>query len=51
MHNGSNTMYYVVWMSPDKNCAVIVASNDWVDEAFAGCDEAAGELIQLNFEK
>jgi hypothetical protein len=23
MHNGSNTMFYVVvWMAPDKNCAV-----------------------------
>src|SRR5207248_11347893 len=28
MHNGSNTMFYVVvWMAPEKNCAVIVASN------------------------
>jgi Beta-lactamase class C and other penicillin binding proteins len=35
MHNGSNTMFYVVvWMAPEKNCAVIVASNIGVDEAF-----------------
>jgi CubicO group peptidase (beta-lactamase class C family) len=50
MHNGSNTMFYVVvWMAPDKNCAVIVASNIGVDEAFAGCDEAAGKLIKQYF--
>ena len=52
MHNGSNTMFYVVvWMAPDKNCAVIVASNVGVDEAFAGCDEAAWKLIQQYFWK
>jgi CubicO group peptidase (beta-lactamase class C family) len=52
MHNGSNTMFYVVvWMAPDKNCAVIVASNIGVDEAFEGCDEAAGELIKQYFPK
>jgi CubicO group peptidase (beta-lactamase class C family) len=46
MHNGSNTMFYVVvWMAPEKNCAVIVASNVGVGEAAAGCDEAAGKLI------
>jgi CubicO group peptidase (beta-lactamase class C family) len=47
MHNGSNTMFYVVvWMAPEKNCAVIVAANIGMDEAFAGCDEAAGKLIK-----
>ena len=52
MHNGSNTTFYVVvWMAPDKNCAVIVASNIGVDEAFAGCDEAAGKLIKQYFGK
>jgi len=52
MHNGSNTMFYVVvWMAPEKNCAVIVASNVGVDEAFAGCDEAAGKLIHQYFGK
>lgn len=50
MHNGSNTMFYVVvWMAPDKNCAVIVASNIGVDEAFEGCDDAAGKLITQYF--
>jgi len=52
MHNGSNTMFYVVvWMAPEKNCAVIVASNVGVDEAFKGCDEAAGKLINQYFGK
>lgn len=52
MHNGSNTMFYVVvWMAPDKNCAVIVASNVGADVAFAGCDEVAGKMIQQYFGK
>ena len=46
-HNGSNTMFYVVvWMAPEKDCAVIVAANTGADEAFKGCDEAAGKLIE-----
>lgn len=52
MHNGSNTMFYVVvWMAPDKNSAVIVATNIGKNEAFAGCDEAAGKLIIQYFGK
>jgi CubicO group peptidase (beta-lactamase class C family) len=53
MHNGSNTMFYVVvWMAPERNCAVIVATNiGGVDAAFAGCDEAAGKLIEQYFPK
>jgi CubicO group peptidase (beta-lactamase class C family) len=47
MHNGSNTMFYVVlWMAPERDFAVIVASNVGMDQAFAGCDEAAGKLIE-----
>lgn len=46
MHNGSNTMFYiVVWMAPDKNSAVIVATNVGSTAAFKGCDEVAGKLI------
>jgi CubicO group peptidase (beta-lactamase class C family) len=49
-HSGSNTMFYVVvWMAPEKNCAVIVAANIGVNEAAAGCDEAAGKLIKEFF--
>jgi len=52
MHNGSNTMFYVVvWMAPEKNCAVIVASNIGMDAAFEGCDEAAAKLITQYFGK
>jgi CubicO group peptidase (beta-lactamase class C family) len=52
MHNGSNTMFYVVvWMAPDLNCAVIVATNTGSDEAFGGCDEAASKLIKEFFPK
>lgn len=53
MHNGSNTMFYiVVWMAPERNCAVIVATNvGSVNVAFSGCDEAAGKLIQQFFPK
>jgi CubicO group peptidase (beta-lactamase class C family) len=52
MHNGSNTMFYVVvWMAPEKNCAVIVASNVGMDEAFAGCDEVAAKMIGQYFGK
>jgi CubicO group peptidase (beta-lactamase class C family) len=52
MHNGSNTMFYVVvWMAPEKDCAVIVASNIGVEVAFEGCDEVAGKLIDQYFGK
>ncbi|MDR3402019.1 MAG: serine hydrolase [Chthoniobacter sp.] len=52
MHNGSNTMFYVVvWMAPERNCAVIVAANIGVDEASEGCDEVAGKLIEQYFGK
>lgn len=51
MHNGSNTMFYVViWMAPERNSAVIVATNVGVNAASAGCDEAAAELIQKFFQ-
>jgi CubicO group peptidase (beta-lactamase class C family) len=52
MHNGSNTMFYVVvWMAPDKNCAVMVASNIGIGAAFAGCDEVAAKMIGQYFGK
>jgi len=52
MHNGSNTLFYVVvWMAPEKKSAVIVASNIGMDAAFEGCDEAAAKLINQYFWK
>lgn len=50
MHNGSNTMFYlVVWMAPELNCAVIVATNSGRESAPSGCDEAASSLINQFF--
>jgi CubicO group peptidase (beta-lactamase class C family) len=47
-HNGSNTMFYmVIWLAPERNCAVIVGTN--IGAGFTGCDEAAGKLIQEFF--
>jgi CubicO group peptidase (beta-lactamase class C family) len=46
-HSGSNTMWYcVAWLAPDKEFAVIVATNQGGDAAAKACDEAAGALIQ-----
>jgi CubicO group peptidase (beta-lactamase class C family) len=52
-HTGSNTMFFVViWLAPERNCAVIVATNIGGPEAaFRGCDEAAGKLIRQYFPK
>lgn len=47
MHNGSNTMWYcVVWMAPQKDFAVLAATNQGGDKAAKACDEAAAALIQ-----
>ncbi len=47
MHNGSNTMWYVVmWLAPAKDFAVIAATNIAGSDAEAGCDEAATLMIQ-----
>jgi CubicO group peptidase (beta-lactamase class C family) len=47
MHNGSNTMWYIViWLAPEKDFGVIAASNLGADDAAKGCDEAAGAMIK-----
>ncbi|HTL54151.1 MAG TPA: serine hydrolase domain-containing protein [Candidatus Limnocylindrales bacterium] len=47
MHNGSNTMWYVVmWLAPKKDFAVIVGTNTGASNAFNGCDEVAAAMIQ-----
>lgn len=52
MHNGSNTMFYVViWMAPEKNSALVVASNTGADAAAKGADAAASKLIEQYFGK
>ena len=46
MHNGSNTMWYIVmWLAPEKNFAVIAATNIFGDDAEKGCDEATTAMI------
>jgi CubicO group peptidase (beta-lactamase class C family) len=45
-HSGSNTMWYcVVWVAPDNEFAVMVATNQGGDAAVKACDEAAAALI------
>jgi len=47
MHNGSNTMWYIVmWLAPKKNFAVIAATNIAGNDAEKGCDAAASLMIQ-----
>jgi CubicO group peptidase (beta-lactamase class C family) len=47
-HAGSNTMNYaVVWISPKRNFAVLIATNQGGPAAAKACDEAAGALIRL----
>ncbi len=46
MHNGSNTMWYVVmWLAPEKNFSVIAATNIAGKDAEQGCDEVAAAMI------
>ncbi len=46
MHNGSNSMWYLVmWLAPEKNFAVIVATNIAGPDAEKGCDAAASAMI------
>jgi len=47
MHNGSNTMWYLVmWLAPEKNFAVISATNYGGPEAAKACDDVAAAMIQ-----
>jgi CubicO group peptidase (beta-lactamase class C family) len=46
MHNGSNTMWYIVmWLAPEKDFAVIAATNIAGPEAEQGCDDTCVALI------
>lgn len=45
-HAGSNTMWYLVmWLAPEKNFAVIAATNIAGSDAEKGCDETAAAMI------
>jgi CubicO group peptidase (beta-lactamase class C family) len=46
-HNGSNTMWYIVmWLAPEKDFSVIVATNTGADNAAKGCDDVASAMIK-----
>jgi CubicO group peptidase (beta-lactamase class C family) len=46
-HSGSNTMWYVVmWLAPEKDFSVIVATNIAGPDAQKGCDRVAGEMVK-----
>ncbi|MBI5774152.1 MAG: beta-lactamase family protein [Verrucomicrobia bacterium] len=46
-HSGSNTMNYIVmWLAPERDFAVIVATNFMSDETTKGCDEVVGAMIK-----
>jgi CubicO group peptidase (beta-lactamase class C family) len=46
-HSGSNTMWYMVmWLAPEKDFSVIVATNTGADNAAKGCDEVASAMIK-----
>lgn len=48
VHSGSNLRWYaVVWMAPERDFAVMVATNQGGETAFEATDEAAGRLIRL----
>jgi D-alanyl-D-alanine carboxypeptidase len=46
MHNGSNTMWYVVmWLAPEKNLSVVVGTNVYGSGAEKACDDAATAMV------
>lgn len=46
-HAGSNTMWYcVVWAAPEKDFAVLVATNTGEPAAPAACDQTVGAVLQ-----
>jgi hypothetical protein len=46
-HAGSNTMWFcVAWLAPERDFAVLIATNQGGSEAEKGADEAAGAVIK-----
>jgi len=46
-HAGSNTMWFLVmWLAPEKNFSVVVATNIAGPDAEKGCDEVAASMIK-----
>ncbi len=51
VHNGSNTMWYViVWVAPQLNKAFMVGTNSVDDNTFGIVDGIIGELIRYDYE-
>ncbi len=38
--------YVVMWLAPEKNFAVIAATNTGAEGGFQGCDDVAAEMIK-----
>ena len=46
-HSGSNTMWYLVmWLAPEKDFSIIIATNSGADNAAKACDDVAGAMIK-----
>jgi CubicO group peptidase (beta-lactamase class C family) len=51
-HDGSNTLNYAkVYMDPDRDLAILVATNQGGDPGRKACDEVVAELLKRNAEK
>jgi CubicO group peptidase (beta-lactamase class C family) len=47
-HNGSNTMFFaVIWAAPNRNCAIVVATNMGSSKGEDACDDAATQVAAL----
>ena len=47
-HSGSNTMWYcVAWLAPERDFAVLVATNQGGDVAAQAADDATGALLKF----
>jgi CubicO group peptidase (beta-lactamase class C family) len=47
MHNGSNTMWYVVmWLAPEKDFSVVIGTNIAGTDAEDACDEVASAMVK-----
>jgi CubicO group peptidase (beta-lactamase class C family) len=47
-HNGSNTTFYaVIWAAPNRDCAIVVATNTGAAKADEACDDAATQVAAL----
>ena len=50
-HAGSNTMWFAVtWLAPQRDFAVLIATNTGVENAPQACDDAAAALIEQHLQ-